>query len=559
MENITEKKKTLKRIENLFGSLPFLKLNFNSKILMCLVLFFFVSANLCADVKMPAFFNDNMLLQRNIPVNIWGWATPDENVTVSFANQKVSTIAGKDGKWLVKLNPLNLNKKAQALVIEGPNKIVIKNVLVGDVWVCSGQSNMEMTVQETINAKDEIATSENPFIRHMKVNNSISLYPKEELLCSKWDIAGPQNTSTFTAVGYYFAREIVKQTGVPVGLINTSWGGTRIEPWTPAEAFRKIPELKNISEQVDLWIPTTETGKKVFLKYIENMKAWISTAEITVKEGRIPAAMPLAPGSTNTQTTPTMIFNNMVNPLVNYGIKGTIWYQGESNGKDGNIYIHKMNALISGWRTCWQQGNFPFYFVQLANFQTSDPNNAAGGERWAYLREAQLKTLSVVPNTGMAVIIDIGETANIHPRDKQDVAIRLAAWALNDVYGIKSVHSGPLFKCFRVEGNKIRISFDHVGSGLVSGVKIGIAPFKASDDKLKWFAIAGTDQKWYWADAIIDGNTVLVSSDKVSEPVAVRYAFAMNPEGANLYNKEGFPASPFRTDNWLRIPKALGQ
>jgi sialate O-acetylesterase len=281
------------------------------------------------------------------------------------------------------------------------------------------------------------------------------------------------------------------------------------------------------------------------------MKIWLPEAEKMVKDGKLPTTMPVAPGGNNTHQFPTMIFNAMVNPIIKYGIKGVIWYQGESNGGEGVSYKNKMNALISDWRNLWQQGDFPFYFVQLANYRTSNPNNPAGGDGWAKLREAQLNTLSVVPNTGMAVIIDIGEANDIHPKDKQDVGKRLAAWALKKDYNKDVVLSGPLFKDCKIEGSKAIISFDHTGSGLTAGIKNGIEPFKETPDaKLKWIAIAGADKKWHWADAVIDGNKLIVSSDKVKNPVAVRYAFTMNPQGANLYNKEGFPASPFRTDNW---------
>lgn len=515
------------------------------------VLLFFLSVNLCADVKMPSFFSDNMVLQRDIPLNVWGWASPGEAVTVSFAGQTVSAAADNDGKWAVKLAPLQLNKEAQELSVSGKNKLSFKNVLVGDVWVCSGQSNMQMVVISTTNAKDEIAASENPLIRHIAIPILTSLYPKDDVAPVKWNIAGPQTTGYFTAAGYYFAREIVKETGVPVGLINTSWGGTRIEPWTTAEAFKKFPELKSISEQVDSWTPTTESGKKNFVKYIEEMKVWIPTAETALKDGKMTPPVPLAPGAANNQAHPTMIFNSMVSPIVNYGIKGVLWYQGCANGSEGEIYTYKMNALISGWRALWKQGDFPFYYVQLANFQAPTPDNAEGGNGWAKLREAQLKTLAVVPNTGMAVIIDIGEVADIHPKDKQDVGKRLAAWSLARDYGKKIVYSGPLYKNIKIEGNKARISFDHIGGGLIVANKNSVAPLKETPgEKLKWFAIAGADKKWYWADAVIDGDTVVVSSDKVAEPVAVRYAFSMNPPGVNLYNKDGFPASPFRTDSW---------
>jgi sialate O-acetylesterase len=524
--------------------------------LKCISLLFILSANLYADVKMPQLFGDNMVLQRDIPLNVWGLADKGEKVTVSFAGQEKQSTAGEDGRWMVKLDPLKVSSTAQTMTVsssqisKSPN-LQFKNVLVGDVWVCSGQSNMELPVLKAANAKEEVASSENPLIRHMSISPTISLYPQDEVQSNKWNVAGPQATAGFTAAGYYFAKEIVKETGIPVGLINASRGGTKIEPWTPAEAFRKFPELKSTSEEVDAWIPTTEIGKKSFGKYIEDIKAWIPAAEAALKEGRMTPPLPHAPGSTISFHSPTMAFNGTISPLMNYGIKGVIWYQGEANGGEDEIYTHKMNALVSSWRSLWKEGDFPFYYVQLANFRTSNPDNPAGGDLWTKTREAQLKTMPVVKNTGMAVIIDIGEAGDIHPKNKQDVGKRLAAWALAKDYGKNIVYSGPLYKDFKVEDGKIRLSFDHVGTGLITGKKEGIAPVKVTpNEKLKWIAIAGEDKKWYWADAVIDGNTVLVSSEKVQKPAAVRYAYAMNPEGANLYNKEGFPASPFRTDNW---------
>lgn len=521
------------------------------KLFKFVVFFFSISVVLYANVKMPPIFGNDMVLQRDIPLNIWGWASPGEKVTVTFAGQNISTTADKDGKWLVKLNPLKLNKLPEDMTVSGKNKLTFKNVLVGDVWVCSGQSNMEMAVKSTCDAKKEIASSGNPLIRHIKFSHMKALYPKDTLSAYRWEAASPGTTGSFTAAGYYFAREIVKETGVPVGLINTSWGGTQIDPWIAAEGYEGIPELKKLSAVVDIWRPTSKKGKKLFMKYIEDMKLWIPRAETAVSKGEMPSEMPVAPGGNNSHQSPTMIFNAMVNPIVKYGIKGVLWYQGESNRGDGEIYTYKMKALISGWRKLWKQGDFPFYFVQLPNYLNSNPNNPKGGDAWTRLRDAQLKTLPIVANTGMAVTIDIGEAKRIHPRDKQDVGKRLAAWALKKDYNKNVVFSGPLFKNYKVDGNKIVISFDHTGSGLTAGIKNGIAPFKETPDaELKWFAIAGADKRWHWANAVIDGNQVVVSSEKLKEPVAVRYAFTINPQGANLYNKEGFPASPFRTDNW---------
>ena len=520
-----------------------------------LVILFIASySELLADVKMPAIFSDNMVLQREIPLNVWGWTAPGEKVTVSFAGQTVSADADKDGNWAVKLKPVAINKTPQSLTISGKNEIVFKNILVGDVWICSGQSNMEMCVKNCLNAKKEIEHSANSLIRHVAIKHTYSLYPQDNILVSSiWEEASSSTTPDFTAAGYFFACEIVKETGVPIGLINASWGGTPIEPWISAKGFRMIPTLKGISSEVDLWIPTTPTGKKNFLNYLEALKIWSVEAETAVEDGKIPTLPPAMPGIINNMKKPTMIFNSMINPITKYGIKGVIWYQGESNGREGESYMHKMNALISDWRSLWGEGNFPFYFVQIANYRKPNPDNAGGADLWTKCREAQLKTLAIVPNTGMAVSIDIGEAGDIHPKNKQDIGKRLGAWALAKDYGKNNIMSGPLYKKFEIEGNKIRIWFDHIGNGLAVGEKNGLESFKETPggNKLKSFAIAGVDKKWYWADAVIEGDTVVVSCEKVLSPVAVRYAFSMNPaQGVNFYNKEGFPASPFRTDNW---------
>lgn len=307
-----------------------------------------------------------------------GVGVAGEKVTVTFAGQNISTTADKDGKWAVKLNPLKLNKLPEDMTVSGKNKLTFKNVLVGDVWVCSGQSNMEMAVKGTCDAEKEIASSDNPLIRHIKFTHMKALYPKDTLSASKWEAASPGTTGSFTATGYYFAREIVKETGVPVGLINTSWGATQIDPWIADEGFKKVPELKKTSTVVDTWRPTSKRGKKFFLKYIQDMKLWIPRAEAAVKKGKMPSEIPVPPGANASHQSPTMIFNAMVNPIVKYGIKGVLWYQGESNRNSRGLYTYKMKALISGWRTLWKQGNFPFYFVQLPNYLTSNPNNPRG-------------------------------------------------------------------------------------------------------------------------------------------------------------------------------------
>jgi len=361
-------------------------------------------------------------------------------------------------------------------------------------------------------------------------------------------VCAPETVAGFTAAGYFFARELVKELDVPVGLIASNWGGTRIEPWIPPEGFRMVEQLKDLSRMVDAWDPQSPAWQKSHSEYVAKVKEWVPKAEAALAARQPLDPLPVSPIPEGS-SLPAQIYNGMIHPLVPYAIRGALWYQGEANGGEGVAYLYKMQALIGGWRKLWGQGDFPFYYVQLANFQRSDPQTPQGGDGWTLVREAQTQALSI-PNTGMACIIDIGDAVNIHPLNKQDVGKRLALWALANTYGKKDVvFSGPMFKAQVIEDNRIRISFDYVGSGLVLGRKKGLEPVQpAADGKLAWAAIAGEDNIWHLADAVIDGATVVFSSEKVAKPVAVRYAFAMNPEGANLYNKEGLPAVPFRTD-----------
>lgn len=509
-----------------------------------------MSWTLSAAVKMPKIFGDNMVLQRGIPAPVWGWADNGEKVTVSFAGQEKTATAGEDGKWMVKLDPLNANKAPAELKISGSNTVVIKNVLVGEVWICSGQSNMEWTVGGSLNAKDEIESAMNSLIRHIKVRNTQSPKKMEDIADGTWVVCSPQTVASFTAVGYFFGRSLAKELDMPVGLIGSNWGGTRIEPWTCPEGFKLYPEFKDIVKQVEEWDSTTDSGRAKFAEYVGKMKEWVPKAEKALAAKQAVPDMPASPLPDPNHQLPTKLYNAMINPIIPFAFRGAIWYQGESNAGDGLAYVQKKKALIEGWRQLWKQGDFPFYHVQLANFQTSDPNKPEGGDGYSRLREAQFQSLAI-KNTGMAVIIDIGEAKDIHPKNKQDVGARLALWALANDYGKKIEFSGPLYKSFKVEGNKIRIEFDHAGSGLFVGEKKGLEPAKEiRNGKLDWISIAGEDKKFHFADAQIDGKSLLVSSDKVANPVAVRYHFTANPEGLHLYNKEGLPATPFRTDAW---------
>ena len=479
-------------------------------IFLTLLTFTFTAA---ADVTMPPVLGNGMVLQRDLPVPVWGWADAGEKISVSFAGQTKTAKAGANGKWMVKLDPLKSNNKAASLTVTGNNKISLDNVLVGEVWICSGQSNMEWALGSSMNAKEEVATANHPQIRLFNVpGRTTSPLPKEKGAGS-WQVCNPKSAIGFSAVGYFFGRRLQKVLGVPVGLVGSNWGGTRIEPWTTLAGFKSVPELSKIADQVKNYKADTKVGG----------------------------------GS------PSAIYNSMVHPLAPFAMRGGIWYQGESNGGEGVTYYHKKHALVNGWRKAFQNKDLAFYWVQLANFRQPN-NNPAGGDGWARIREAQTKALDI-PHTGMAVAIDLADAHNpndIHPRNKQDVGGRLAQWALHQTYGKKDlVPTGPLYKSHKVKGNAIHLTFDHIGKGLMVGKKIKLEPTaEVKGGKLEHFAIAGEDKKWFWAEATIDGETVVVKSSDVRKPVAVRYGYTMNPANANLYNKEGIPASPFRTDSW---------
>lgn len=504
-----------------------------------------------ANVQTPHVFGSNMVLQRNKPVPVWGKASPGEKVTVTFAGQSQSTVAGPHGSWRIQLEPMKASGKPRDLVITGKNRVVFKNVLVGEVWICSGQSNMEWTVNGSANAKAEIKAANFPSIRHLKVPRRADDIPQSDFN-GKWTICSPRTAANYTAVGYYFARKLHRELGVPIGLINTSWGGTRIEPWTPLRGFKQIKNAgftRSIIRRIEEADPTTDVGKKRFEAVLNQYRDWIAQSEKRIANGEYPGQPPTMPNLGRNHQMPARLYRGMVHPLVPFAMRGAIWYQGESNGREGVTYRQKMEGLIGGWRHAWGQGDFPFYFVQLANY-TQDKKTPAGGDGYAKVRDAQRQSLRI-PNTGMAVIIDIGETRNIHPKNKQDVGKRLARWALARDYKKTIACSGPLYKNHKIEGKSIRIQFDHLGGGLMAGKKAGQAQTVPTPKvRLARFAIAGEDRKWHWADARVDGESVIVSSKAVPKPLAVRYAFSANPLGANLYNQAGLPASPFRTDRW---------
>jgi len=501
-----------------------------------------------ADVKLPAVISDHMVVQQGIPVPIWGWADAGEKVAVTAPGGKADATAGADGKFCVKIGPFKAGE-AMEITVAGKNTIVIKDVLVGEVWVASGQSNMQMTVSSSKDSKEEIAAAKYPKIRLFSVPRVTAPTPQDDVKAS-WCECSPETVPGFSAVAYFFGRELHQKLDVPVGLIHTSWGGTPAEAWTTQATMdsRFKPIMDRWAQNLKDWesgaaTKAYEAQMAKWKQAVEKTKAATKAdAEKAAKEGKPkPKARPLprqprkpAPPHQNPHC-PAVLYNAMIHPLLPYAIRGAIWYQGESNAGRAYQYRELFPAMITDWRKVWGQGDFPFLFVQLANFMAR--KNEPADSAWAELREAQTMTLAL-PNCGMAVIIDIGEANDIHPKNKQDVGKRLAAWALGTTYGQKVCISGPLYESMSVQGGKVRLKFKHVCGGLV-----------AKGDKLTGFTIAGEDKKFVWADAVIDGDCVVVSSDKVAAPKAVRYAWADNPE-CNLYNKSDLPASPFRTDDW---------
>ena len=499
-----------------------------------------------AEISMPRVFDDNMVLQRDLPLPVWGKAAPGEVVTVGFAGQQKSATADAGGQWRVTLDPLPADKTPQILNVRGENEVVFTNVLVGEVWLCSGQSNMEWPLDKSANPEEEKAAATFPEIRHFKIPRTSSAFPQWNTKGS-WQVCSPKTVGGFSAVGYFFARELYRQLDVPIGLINSTWGGTAIEPWMSPESAAASPKLADLQAKIFLQSSYSPEGKKRYEEYLANLKQWVAATEAALVKDEPVTEPPAVPWPAWENPQVTQLYNGMIHPLAPLALRGAIWYQGESNSSDdAAAYLDKLEALISGWRMKWNQGDFPFYIVQLSNFSRASED----GKTWSGIREAQVDSLTI-PNTGLAVTIDIGDSKDIHPKNKQDVGKRLALWALAGPYGKDINPSGPLYKGHRVEDGKIRISFDHAKSGLLIGKKENLAAVTADPGaKLRWIEIAGDDRVFQPAESVIEGGELVVSSLEVTAPVAVRYAFIQDPAGANLYNKEGLPASPFRTDSW---------
>ncbi|WP_019987939.1 sialate O-acetylesterase [Rudanella lutea] len=469
---------------------------------------------LSAAVRLPKFFADHMVLQRRKPVPVWGWADAGERLTVRFNGQSKSVKAGKDGRWRVDLDPMEAGGPFALTVQAKSGTTTLADVLVGEVWICSGQSNMEMKVSGSANATEEIAQANHPRIRHFAVRRATALAPQTDVE-GTWQVCSPATVGGFTAVGYQFAVALMQRLNVPIGLMHTSWGGTHSETWTSREALESDPELQKAAARIPAPNDT--------IRSIQNKPNLYGT----------------------------LLYNAMLHPLIPMAMQGVIWYQGESNAGRAYQYRTAFPLMIEDWRRQWNRqlpsaGAFPFLFVQLASFSAKNGDSQTGST-WAELREAQAMTLRL-PNTGMAVASDVGESKDIHPKDKKTVGLRLAAEALRVAYptegGGSDASRGPMFEQLSVSGREAVVKFRYVGMGLVARDKYGY---------LTGFEVAGADGKFHYAQARITGDSVVVVSPEVAAPVAVRYGWADDNKDVNLYNREGFPAVPFRTDTWKGI------
>ncbi|HEY1082348.1 MAG TPA: sialate O-acetylesterase [Prosthecobacter sp.] len=515
---------------------------------------FLFAASLQAELRLPAIIGDNMVLQQKQANPVWGWDTPGTEVTVKFAGQSKTAKAGADGKWTVKLDAVPANAKPATISIQGSNSKELKNVLVGEVWVCSGQSNMGFSVDRTTTADLDIAQAKYPQIRLISVPQ-VGTQEIQDDFKGQWEECSPATVGSFSAVGYHYGRVLHTMLGVPVGLIDNAWGGSAAEAWVRRDLLEKDPRFKDTIER---WKKTEATfTQAAFDKQVADHKtrvdAWAAARREAMKTGKpVPPNPPRPPVNPLTgQHRPGNLYAGVLHPTIGYGIKGAIWYQGESNASRAKEYRELFPFMIQHWRNEWKQGDFPFYWVQLADFR--DYKTEPGDSDWAELREAQTLSLGKLPNTGQCVITDLGEANDIHPRNKRDVAERLARWALVKDYGFKLPYSSPTFKSVKFEGGKAIVSFDHAETGLRV----------VDTEEVKGFAICGKDRKWVWADAVIlpeskesqrtpRGNQIAVSSKAVAEPVAVRFAWADNPV-VNVYSAEGLPLTPFRTDDFPMI------
>ncbi|CAD0009353.1 sialate O-acetylesterase [Flavobacterium chungangense] len=496
------------------------------KKLSLFLIFLSASFSIKAQVKLPALVSDNMVLQQNTKVNLWGWASPNEkiNIQLGWQNSSIEVVANSTGDWKVGVNTPQGSEKAYSITINATNKIVLNNILIGEVWICSGQSNMYFPVGKeegtwktgVKNYEEEIVNANFSNIRLFTVVTNASPKPLDDVT-GRWAACSPETIKTFSAVAYFYGRDLYQKLNVPIGLISTSWGGTKAEAWTSQNVLEENPDFLTILEED---AKNEKTYQEKLESYYLNLKN-----ERLANNNALKTELKKPKKEAN--KTSYVLYNAMLHPLINYTMKGVIWYQGESNSGKAQLYQTLFPAMVKNWRDDWKQGDFPFYYVQITPHKGQTPE----------IREAQLLSLKTIPNTGMAVTTDVGDTNNIHPINKQTVGHRLALIALAKTYKEdKLVYSGPIYNHMKIKKDKIQLFFDYADSG-----------FKKTNENLKEFEIAGDDKTYYPAVAKIDGKTIVVSSDKVKNPKSVRFAWKAVPE-PNLFNTENLPASPFRTD-----------
>jgi len=501
----------------------------NKNFILFLTLSFSITAT-NAEVKPNSLFSDHMVLQRNVAVPVWGTAADGEKVTVSFNGQTVSTTAA-NGRWMIKLEKLKAGGP-YTMTVAGTNTISINDVLVGEVWLCSGQSNMERQLgprppqQPIAGWEKEVSEANYPQIRQYFVPEKYTPTPLTDI-GSKWETCSPETVKNFSAVGYFFARDLYKEVNVPVGILFSAYGGTPAEHWTSKAALEADPELKNL---VDDYLKAVKGYPMALNKYKENEKMFLikfreDSAKAAEENKPIPKK-PMPPSDPVTSRSIGTLYNAMIAPMIPYAIKGICWYQGEANNGRTKQYVPLLSAMISSWRKDFEQGDVPFLIVQIAPYKDMSPE----------IREAQLIITQKVDNTALIVTTDVGDSADIHPPHKKEVGARLAIAAEALAYGKKIEYSGPVYQSIKIENDKAELSFTHTGKGLVS-----------KDGELKGFTIAGADSVFMPASATIKGNKVIVSNSMIAKPVSVRYGWS-NVPNVNLYNKEGLPATPFRTD-----------
>lgn len=487
---------------------------------------------LASSLRPARLFSDGVVLQRGEPIPVWGWAPPKTSVSVLLRGQSRMATADAGGNWRVSFAAMNAGGPYEMTITGDGKRVVVRDVLVGDVWVASGQSNMEWPVSFLREDEKKIAAVDLPLVRQLKIERASASHPQDSAKTSGWETASPATVGNFSAVGYFFARELQRKLGVPVGIVNSSWGGTEIEAWMSA-ASRESASLGAAIEA--RWQKAmSEWPPERIARYPAEMAAW-QKADAREKATHVKNTLPWPrpPATIDSAAMPGGLFNAMIAPLQPGAIRGIIWYQGESNVERPNEYAQLFPAMIRSWRANWGDDHLPFYFVQLPNYADGKPN----ARTWARLREAQEKALEL-PATAMAVAIDVGDAENLHPTAKMEIARRLALIAKAKIYGVSVDFSGPVFQGATREGPALRVRFTHTGAALV-----------AQDRPVQSLEIAGADKVFFAANAKIDRDTLLVSSPKVKEPVAVRYAWSNAPL-ANLYNGAGLPAAPFRSDDW---------